>query len=54
MIHHQLRSTGNIKPLEWFIPVADLVDIFHREPQAHPNVSSRWIIDFQLQVDFEP
>lgn len=45
MIHHQLRSTGNIKPLEWFIPVADLVDIFHREPQAHPNVSSRWIIE---------
>lgn len=44
VIHHQLR-TGNIQPLQWFIPVADLVEIFHQEPQAHPNVSSRWIID---------
>eukprot|EP00435_Cladocopium_sp_Y103_P025835 s691_g6.t1 len=48
VIHHQLRSTGNIQPLQWFIPVADLVEIFHREPQAHPNVSSRWIVDSRL------
>lgn len=42
MIHHQL---GKLQPLRWFIPVADLVEIFHREPQPHPKVSSRWIID---------
>lgn len=49
MIHHQLLSTSNIEPLRWFIPVADLVEIFHREPQAHPNVTSTWIIECGLE-----
>lgn len=25
------------------------MEIFHREPQSHPNVTSRWIIDPRLK-----
>ncbi|CAJ1353524.1 unnamed protein product [Effrenium voratum] len=49
VIHHQLATTFNIAPLQWFIPVEDLVEIFHREPQSHPNVTSRWIIECGLE-----